>query len=208
MSGLLGAMAQWALQVVYSLGYPGVFALMALSNLLLPIPSQLVLPLAGFLVGKGEFSFSLVFLAATAGALASASALYALGRWVGEKSLRLFVRRFGRFLLVGESDLYKASRWFERHGGKAVLVGRLVPGVGSLISVPVGIERMPLARFLAYTILGNCLWNGIFLGLGWAFGNEWTLVARYAQPLQYALLAAAAGGVFWFFMRRRQRAQR
>lgn len=208
MSDLLGAMTQWILQVVYSLGYPGVFALMALSNLLLPIPSQLVLPFAGFLVGKGQFSFSLVFLASTAGALASTLVLYALGRWVGEESLRAFVKRFGRFLLVGESDFYKASRWFERHGGKAVLIGRLVPGVGSLISVPVGAERMPLARFLTYTTLGNCLWNGVFLGLGWAFGDEWTLVVRYAQPLQYALLAAAAGGVFWFFMRHRQGAQR
>ena len=208
MSDLLGAMVQWALQAVYSLGYPGVFALMALSNLLLPIPSQLVLPLAGFLVGKGQFSFSLVFLASTAGALASTLVLYALGRWVGEESVRRFVKRFGRFLLVGESDLYKASRWFGRHGGKAVLIGRLVPGVGSFVSVPAGIGGMSLARFLAYTILGNCLWNGVFLGLGWALGDEWMLVVRYAQPLQYALLAAAAGGVFWFFMRRRQRAQR
>jgi membrane protein DedA with SNARE-associated domain len=207
-SDLFSSLAQWTVEVIYSLGYSGVAILMALSNLFVPIPSELVLPLAGFLVDQELFSFPLVFLAATAGPVASALVLYALGHWLDEERLRRFVKRFGRFALVGESDLDKASGWFERHGTGAVLVGRLVPGVGSLISIPAGIGRMPLSRFVACTVLGNGLWNGAFIGLGWTLGDRWALAQQYAQPLQYALLAAAAGGVFCFFLRRRRRAHR
>ena len=208
MSDLFSSLAQWTVEIVYSLGYPGVAILMALSNLFVPIPSELILPLAGFLAGRGFFSFPLVLLAATAGPVASALVLYAPGRWLGEERLRRFVKRFGRFAFMRESDLDKASGWFERHGTGAVLIGRLVPGVGGLVSVPAGIGRMPLSRFVACTVLGNGLWNAAFIGLGWGLGDRWALAQQYAQPLQYALLAGAAGGVLWFFLRRKRRAHR
>lgn len=203
MSDLLADLAQWSIKVLYSFGYVGVFVLVASSNLLVPIPSQLVLPLSGFLVGQGYFSFLLVFLTSTAASLASALVLYAPGRRLGEKPLRRFVGRFGRLVFVNESHLDKASEWFERHGEKAVLIARLVPGVGSLISVPAGLERMSAWRFLAYTALGNGMWNATFIGLGWALDNQWALAQQYASLLQYVLLVAAACGVFWFFLRRR-----
>lgn len=127
------------------------------------------------------------------------------GRRLGEKPLRRFVRRFARLTFINESHLDKASEWFERHGEKAVLIARLVPGAGSLISVPAGLERMSAWRFLAYTALGNGLWDATFIGLGWALGNQWALAQQYARLLQYVLLVAAACGVFWFFLRRRRR---
>ena len=208
MSHLFGDVARWSTEVVHFFGYPGVAVLMALSNLFLPIPSELVLPLAGFLVGQGRFSFLLVLIAATAGSVASALILYAAGRWFGEERLRRLVGRFGRFVLIDESHLDKVSGWFERHGGEAVLICRLVPGVGSLISVPAGIERMPVWRLITYTCLGNGLWNVAFIGLGWALGAKWKLVERYAPIVEYAALAAIAGGVLWLLWRRRKRAQK
>lgn len=130
----------------------------AMSSLFLPVPSQIVLPLAGFLVGQGSFSFPLVLLAATAGSSGASLVPYAVGRRLGEERLRRFVRRrFGRFVLVDESSFDKASGWFARRGGVTVLICRLVPGVGSFISVPAGIERMPVWKFLFYTALGRAV---------------------------------------------------
>jgi membrane protein DedA with SNARE-associated domain len=190
--------ARWATEVVYSFGYPGVFVLMVLSNVYLPIPSQLVLPLSGFLVGQERFSFPLVLMASTVGALVGTLMLYVPGRLLGEEPLRRFLKRYGRFMHVNESDLDKASEWFDQHGGQAVLIGRLVPGVGSLISVPAGIEQMPLWRFVTYTILGNGLYNTALVGLGWWLGSQWEIVERYAPIAEYAALAVVAGLVLRF----------
>lgn len=208
MSGLLTDLAQWSISALYSFGYVGLFVLVASSNLLMPIPSQVVLPFSGFLVSQGHFSFLLVLLTSTAASLLSALILYAPGHLLGQKPLYRLVGRFGRLVFVNESHLEKASEWFERHGEKAVLIARLVPGVGSLISVPAGLERMPAWRFLVYTTLGNGLWNAAFIGLGWALGKQWALAQQYARLLQYVLMVAAVCGVFWFFLRRRRRAQR
>ena len=198
MNQLVSDVARWATEVVYSFGYPGVFVLMVLSNVYLPIPSQLVLPLSGFLVGQERFSFPLVLMASTVGALVGTLMLYVPGRLLGEEPLRRFLKRYGRFMHVNESDLDKASEWFDQHGGQAVLIGRLVPGVGSLISVPAGIEQMPLWRFVTYTILGNGLYNTVLVGLGWWLGSQWEIVERYAPIAEYAALAVVAGLVLRF----------
>ncbi len=184
MSDLLGNLGQWTMEVVYSFGYPGLAVLLVLSNLCLPIPSQLVLPLAGFLVDQGRFSFSLVLLFSTVGSLIGSLVLYTVGRLIGEESLRWFFKRFGRFVFVGEKDLDKASGWFEHHGDKTVLIARVLPGAGSLISVPAGIKRMLLWRFMIYTALGNVLYNATLVGLGGRLGRigrSWSGTCRSAS---------------------------
>ncbi|MDQ3860147.1 MAG: VTT domain-containing protein, partial [Actinomycetota bacterium] len=111
--------------------------------------------------------------------------------------------RFGRFVFVRESDLDKAKELFDQHGGKAILIGRLIPGVGTLISVPAGIYRMPIyGWFLFWTVLDSVVWNALFIGLGWVLGSQWTLVERYAKIVEYAVLGALALGIFWFLWRR------
>jgi membrane protein DedA with SNARE-associated domain len=203
MSDLFSTLGYWAaMEVVYYFGYLGVAVLIALSNLPLPVPSQLILPLAGFLVGQGRFSFSLVLLASTSGALAGALVPYVAGRKLGEERMRRFIVRHGRFMFVGEKDLDKANGWFEQHGGEAVFIARLLPGAGSIISVPAGIERMPLWRFVIYTTLGNGLYNAALVGLGWALGSQWDLVAQYMPILEYVVLAAIVGMLLWLLGRR------
>ncbi len=204
MHDLLADLAQWAVDVVYSFGYVGVLVLIALVNLhLLPVPTQLILALAGFLVGQGRFSFVLVLVASTTGAVIASLVLYFLGRCIGEENLYRLVKRIERFKLVFGSDLVRASKVFERHGGKAILVGHLVPAVGALISVPAGLTRMPiLGRFMFYTVLGSTLWNGVFIILGWVLGAQWTSVKQYASIIEYVVAAAMATGILWLLWRR------
>ena len=195
----LAEVAQWITDAVYAFGYVGVFVLTFLGNLHLPVPTQLTLPLSGYLVWEGRFSFIAVMVASTTAAVAVSFVFYYLGACASEESLHRLVGRYGRFVLVRESDLNKASRGFERHGGKAILVGHLVPGIGAFISIPAGIKRMPIrGRFLLYTILGSMLYNVAHVGLGWALGSQWRLVERYEPIVKYVVLAALAAGIIWF----------
>ncbi len=196
----------WLSDVAYSFGYLGIAVLVALGYLHLPIPPELTLPLAGFLVGEGRLSFIPVLLVTTVASVAVSLILYLLGYWVGEEPLRRFVKRFGRFVLLKESDLDKASEVFERHGGKAVLIGRFIPGVTTFISIPAGIKRMPLyGVFMIATLFDSILWNASFIGLGWALGSQWVLVEQYASIINYAVLAALAAVIIWFVWSRWKR---
>ena len=204
MSGLFGDFAGWATDIAYSFGYVGMAFLTMLGNLHLPVPTEITLPLAGFLVGQGHFSFIPMLIWTTAAAVLAALILYVPGRWFGEERLRRLVRRYGRLVLVSESDLDRASELFEQHGVKAVLIGRLIPGVGTLISVPAGIYRMPiLGWFMFFTVLDNVVWNALFIGLGWTLGSQWTLVQQYTSVVEYVVLGIVVLVVLWFLWRRR-----
>ena len=208
MTELMGRLADWVIEAIHTLGYLGVGVFVALENLVPPIPSELILPLAGFLAGQGRFSLPLVVAVATLGSTLGALVLYGLGRWLGEDRLRRFVAGPGRFLLLRERDLDQAAAWFQRHGGLAVFIGRLAPLVRSGISVPAGVERMPVWRFTIYTALGSGIWNGALVGLGWALGSQWPRVSQYAQWLSYTVLALLAAAIGWFVWRRRRQQRR
>jgi len=201
---VLTDITQWAIDIVYSFGYVGVFFLTALANMNLLIPTQLTLPLAGFLVGQGYFSLILVLVASTAGSLSASLALYLIGLWSGV-SLRRVTKRIKRFdKLAFMLDLNKASKMFERHGREAILIGRFAPGIGAPISVLAGFERMPIWQFTLYTALGSALWNAGFIGLGWELGTQWPLVKQYASSVEYVLLVAVPAAIFWLLWRRRK----
>ena len=172
-----------------ALGALGVGLAILLETVVPPIPSEVVLPLAGFLAQTGRMSLPAAFLAATAGSLLGAALLYQLGSWLGpERSRRLL----DRLPLVESADVDKAFRAFERHGRTAVLIGRLVPVVRSFVSVPAGVVRMPWPQFLLYTALGSALWNGLLIGAGVALGTRYELVERYVGLLDGALVLAVA----------------
>ena len=134
-------------------------------------------------------------VAATVGSVVWALVLYGIGRSLGEARLRRLIERFGRFLRVSGRDLDRADDWFGRHGGAAVFVGRLVPVVRSLISVPAGLRRMPLWQFVAFTAAGSAVWNSALIGLGWALGDRWQQARQYTTYVEYAVLAALVAGV-------------
>lgn len=199
-------LSDWALAIVDALGYFGVLLLIAIENLIPPIPSELILPLAGFSVGQGRLAFAGVLMAATAGSTIGALVLYAIGYYIGEERLRRFIRRVEELPvlrhLVSEGDIDKAQDWFSRHGGKAVFFGRLIPVVRSAISIPAGFTRMNLVRFVAYTIVGSSIWNGILIGAGWLLGHNWEAVGEYVQYFQYLVIVTAACAVIWFVWKR------
>ena len=203
MGSLLAELARWVVDVVHSFGYVGVFVVVLMGSLYLPVPTELTLPLFGFLVVQGRLSFVPVVLTATAARVGAALVFYALGLRFGEARLRRLIGRAERTKLVYGSDLDRTSGAFERHGGKAILVGHLIPGVGALISVPAGLKRMPIRwRFLGYTLLGSTLWTGTLVGLGWALGRRWQVVEVYASFVGLAVLVVLVSGIVWFLWRR------
>ena len=183
-------MTGWSTHVVESMGYGGVVFLMFLENVLPPIPSELIMPLAGFQAGQGKLRLSGVVAAGTVGSVLGALPLYGLGRWLGQERLCRWAGRWGHWAAVSPDDIRKSAEWFGCHGGKAVLVGRLVPGIRSLISVPAGAARMPLVPFLVYTAIGTAAWAGALAWLGKALGQNHGRVEKYIGPATYAVLGA------------------
>jgi membrane protein DedA with SNARE-associated domain len=205
MGALLADLVRWVFDVVHSFGYVGVFVLILAGSLFLPVPTELTLPLFGFLVGHGRLSLFPVLLTATAARVSASLIMYAVGHRIREARLRRVVKRLEHSRLVFVSDLEGASRVFERHGGKAILVGHLIPGVGALVSVPAGLKHMPLRwRFLGYTVLGCTLWNGTLIGLGWALGGRWRIVEAFTSFVGSAVLILVISATLFFFWRRRK----
>lgn len=195
-------LAGFVVTVIERLGYVGLLLLVALENVFPPIPSEIILPLAGFNVSRGEFSFLLVLLFATAGSVLGALTLYGIGAWFGEARLRALVRRHGNKVFIREADIDKAEAWFDRYGWLAVFLCRMVPIVRSLISIPAGLERMPLPRFVGLTAAGAAVWNGALVGAGWALGTQWNRVEAWVGRLQFLVIVAGAVLVLAFLWSR------
>jgi membrane protein DedA with SNARE-associated domain len=169
--------ATWATNLMETMGAPGAGLAVALENLFPPIPSEAILPLAGFTAAQGKLDLIAAVVWTTLGSIAGAMVLYAIGHALGRDRIRALAARLP---LIDVSDLDKAEGWFHRHGTKAVFFGRMIPVVRSLISVPAGIERMRIPLFLLLTGLGSLLWNATFIGAGYLLGDHWHLVERYA----------------------------
>ena len=178
----------WITEFIESAGYLGVALLMIAENVFPPIPSELVMPFAGFSAARGALSLPGAIVAGTMGSLLGALPWYAAGRWVGEGRLERFAARHGRWLTLTPADVAGAQRWFGRHCGKGVLFGRLVPAVRTLISVPAGVARMSLARFLALSAAGSLLWTGALAGLGYALGGQYGRIAGVLGPVTNTLV--------------------
>ncbi len=176
--------------------------LVAPETLFPPIPSELILPLSGYLASRGRMSLTAVVVGATLGSLVGALALYWAGAALGQKRLRRLAERMP---LVEVDDLERAEGWFDRHGGLAVLIGRVVPVVRSLVSVPAGVEGMPLWRFVLYTAIGSGAYNLALVGSGWLLGSRWKTVEQYSSYLNYAIDAAILVAVGLFAVKRVRR---
>jgi membrane protein DedA with SNARE-associated domain len=189
---VLDGLAEWVTRVIEALGYAGLAILVALEQVFPPIPSEVILPLAGFLTGQGRFSFPLVLIATTAGSLVGALVLYGIGAAIGQRRVTRLFERYGHWALLTPDDLTRSEQWFDRYGPIAVIIGRLVPIVRSLVSIPAGYRRMPLGQFLLLTGFGSALWNGTLIALGWVLGENWHIIEQYVGWLQYVVIAVAA----------------
>ena len=186
---MLGDLAAWVQDVIEQLGALGVALLVILENVFPPIPSEIVLPFAGFVAQRGDGSVSVMILAATVGAVIGALVLYAIAALIGQVRLAAFIERFGRWFGVKPTDLARAEAWFDRHAVAAVLLGRCVPLIRSVVSIPAGFRRMRLVPFIVYTAMGSAVWNTALVGAGAVLGNQWDKVEPYVAVLQYVVIA-------------------
>jgi membrane protein DedA with SNARE-associated domain len=191
-------MIDWITGVMSSFGYGGIALLMFLENLFPPIPSEVVMPLAGFTAAQGELSIIGVVIAGVAGSILGALPWYFAGHWYGADRLKRFAGRHGQWLTISPQDIDRSSHWFAQHGRGAVLIGRLVPGVRTLISVPAGVCAMNLSPFLFYSTVGTSGWTSVLAGAGYLLQEQWDVVGAYVGPISKIVLGLV---VLWFAVR-------
>jgi membrane protein DedA with SNARE-associated domain len=183
--------------IIVALGYPGIALVMLIENLFPPIPSEVVMPFAGFLVADGRMSFTGIILAGTVGAGVGAIILYYLGMNVSEQWLRRIFHQYGKYLLLSEKDLDTAMNSFDRYGELYVLFGRVIPGVRSIISIPAGYKRMKFGKFIVFTLIGTIIWNILLGSAGVVLGQNWeqilNVIAAY-ETIIYFILAVLVFG--------------
>lgn len=190
---------EWITELMSALGAVGAGLAVALENVFPPVPSELVLPLAGFTAAQGKISLWAAILWTTVGSVVGALVLYGLGAWLGLKRLRKIADRIP---FVTVSDVDRADEWFDKHGNKAVFFGRMVPVVRSLISIPAGVSGMPIGKFLTYTAAGSLVWNSALIVAGYALGENYQLIDRYMGWVSTVVLVLLACAIGWFVVAR------
>lgn len=176
-------MFDWVVTTIETWGYAGLFLLMVAEHLFPPIPSEVIIPLAGFLAGEGRMSLTLILIVGTLGSVLGTLAWYYVGLWIGEERLKRFAARHGRMLTLSPSDIDAANRWFQKYGAAAVFLGRMIPTIRTLISVPAGLARMPVWKFLIFTFAGSALWTGILAFAGLILHENYQQVEHFIDPL-------------------------
>jgi membrane protein DedA with SNARE-associated domain len=179
----MAIMFEHIVQFLSQSGYFGVFALMALENIFPPIPSEMIMPMAGFAAARGELNIVAVLIAGVAGSVVGTLPWYYAGHYYGKERLKTMASRHGRWLTVGPDDIEKALDAFQKHGRKAVFFGRLVPAIRTLISVPAGIGKMSMVKYLLYSTAGSLIWTGLLAAAGYLLQAEYQLVAKYVDPV-------------------------
>lgn len=201
----MGSVLDWVVEVMRTLGAPGVGLATALETVFPPVPSEVVLPLAGYTASLGHYGLVAAIVWATVGSLVGAFVLYWLGALWGAERLEATAERIP---LLHARDVERAIAWFGRNGRSAIFLGRLVPGVRSFISIPAGIDRMPLLQFALYTTAGSLLWNTALIVAGYELGAQWHRVEAYVGEASVVIYAALGVAVLWFVARRLGRRSR
>lgn len=188
-------------QQIIAMGLTGVFLGMLLESAYIPIPSEIILPYAGYLVFLGHASFVTAGLTSLAGSLVGALISYAIALWGG----RPLVERYGRYVLIRPHELDRADAWFKRHGDAAVFIGRLLPGIRTYISLPAGVAKMPIGRFLLFSLLGAVPWTILFMIIGYSLGHHWSQVSAQNHLVEAAAVLVLLAWIFLLVVRGRRR---
>ena len=188
---------EWVLSIMEKLGYLGIAFLMFLDNIFPPIPSEIIMPSAGYTASKGDLSLIGVIIAGSAGSLIAAMILYWIGRKIPEQHLFTFIKHYGKFLRIKVTDREKALGWFNQHGHKIVFFGRMIPAVRSLISIPAGMSKMPFGKFMAYSAFGTIIWTTFLAFLGYHLSEDQALMSLIMQRASYIILAIVILYIIW-----------
>ena len=199
-------MTEWITNTMNSLGYVGIALLMFAVNLFPSIPSELIMPLAGFTVSQGKMQLIPAIFAGVIGTILGAFPWYYLGKIVDESRLEKLADKYGKWIFVSGSDINKANKWFNQYGNIAVFLGRLVPGVRTLISLPAGINNMNLSSFVIYSTIGTIIWVSLLTVAGYVLGDNFSLVEKYIAPLsKIALLSIVFLFVIWVIRKQKRK---
>lgn len=191
-------MLEFAVNLIDQIGLLGASLLIAIEVVILPIPSELILLLTGFNVSIGNFGFLAALISTTIGSLVGALFLYFMGYAFSEERLEHLVERFGKYVGLYVKDLQKTAAWFERHGAQLVFFGRLIPLIRSLVSIPAGLTKMKMSKFIIFTTIGSGIWNSIWLTLGFFLGDKWSSAEKYAKYLDYLVYIGVVIAVIYF----------
>lgn len=194
-------MAEWVIDFIGRHGYWGVAALMLAENLFPPFPSELIMPFAGFQAARGELHWALVILTGSLGAVVGALPWYFAGRKLGLERVLRFADKHGRWLTLSRQEVEHAEDWFEKHGAVALLVGRLVPAIRTVISLPAGVCRMPLARFCLWTLAGSAIWCSALTAAGYLLEAQYEKISGVLQPVSTGIFVLVIAWYFWRVIR-------
>lgn len=194
---IITVLAGFVIATISSLGYGGIVLLMAIESACIPLPSEIIMPFAGYLVFKGEMQLWAVALAGAVGCVLGSFVAYYAGAWGG----RPFVEKYGKYILVSHHDLAMADRWFQRHGDITIFVGRLLPVIRTFIAFPAGISRMAMGRFVIYTFVGSYIWCWGLAWVGLTLGQNWNTLGVYFHRFDAAIGVVLLIGVIWYVRR-------
>jgi membrane protein DedA with SNARE-associated domain len=181
-------MFEFIVNTIADAGYVGIFLLMLLENIIPPIPSELIMPLSGFVAARGKLDIVLVVIVGTAGSVIGALPWYFLGARLGEQRIYHLIDRYGRWLTLSRKNIDVASKWYKRHGWNATVAGRLIPALRTLISVPAGIIRMPILPFIACSTIGSLVWVALLSAVGYVLESQYEAVAQYMDAVSKAII--------------------
>lgn len=204
----MSQVSAWVLIIMAKFGYLGIIFAMFAENVFPPIPSELIMPAAGFAVARGDLNLILVILAGTLGSVLGALPLYYLGRLLNEDRLMVFTEKYGKYVFVKPNDIRASSVWFDKHGSKAVFFGRMLPGIRSFISIPAGMSKMPMLPFLVFTALGSSIWTSLLTVAGYYFGENYEVIETMLAPYSKGFLLFAVVMIIAWFIKRRLMARR
>ena len=204
---MLSGLATWIESVIEKIGYLGVALLVGLENVIPIIPSEIVQPYAGFVAQRDNKSVVLMIIVATIGSVLGSLVMYGIAAWIGPVRLRAFIVRYGKFVGVSEHELTRAEEWFDRNAVVSVLIGRCVPLIRAVVSIPAGFRKMKLIPYIICTFIGSLLWNIFLIGAGAMLGDNWESVTKYMSAIQYVVVAAifvVVGKFIWTHLKRRK----
>ncbi len=199
----MNQISEWVLAIMAKFGYLGIIFAMFAENVFPPIPSEVIMPAAGFAVARGDLNLLLVIVAGTLGSVLGALPLYYFGSLFNKQRLIDFTEKYGKFVFVKPDDVISADDWFNKHGKKAVFFGRMVPGIRSLISIPAGMSKMPLLPFIILTTAGAAIWTTLLTLAGYHFGQNYEVIEKFLAPYSKIFLGAAIVIVIIWLLRRR-----